>query len=74
MPFSCFLSNNWVKLKFNIIFLQLFLFDCDYIFRSMYCSRVMSGPVIGCHINIVALLITGEYHATEVSNSLQQHF
>ena len=34
-------------------------------------SEVMSGPVIGCQINIVALLIAGEYYATAVSDYLQ---
>ena len=31
---------------------------------------LLSCPVIGCHINIVDLLITGEYYAAEVDNSL----
>lgn len=30
----------------------------------------LSCPVISCHINIVDLLITGEYHAAEVGSSL----
>ncbi len=37
-------------------------------------EREMSCPVIGCHINIVDLLITGEYHAAKVGNSLQHKF
>jgi hypothetical protein len=35
---------------------------------------LLSCPVIGCHINIVDLLITGEYYAATIGSSLQFEF
>ena len=35
---------------------------------------MMSGPVIGCHIHNVALVITGDYYESKYINSLQQQF
>ncbi len=37
-------------------------------------GRLLSCPMISCHINIFDLLIIGEYHAAEVGTSLQYEF